>query len=171
MNNANKMPDHAVFDLVNRMNYQMIYFRQQIITVIFSFFILTIHSESFAQSHTLEIKIDSVRNEQGVVRVSLYRSDQGFPEDFKKAAQFKSLPARQGAMFFIFDSLALGEIACSVLHDENNNEKLDKNFLGLPREGVGVSNNALRALGPPRYDQCKFLLDMNTDRVGIKIHY
>ena len=171
MNNANKLYAGAVFDRVNRQEHPMTYSEQQITTLFLSFFILFIQQPSFAQTRSLEIKIENIRNEQGVVRVSVYRSKEGFPEEFEKAVQWKSLPAQKDTLFFTFDSLALGEIACSVLHDENNNEILDKNFLGVPREGVGVSNNALRALGPPRYEQCTFLLQENTDQVEIKIHY
>lgn len=149
----------------------MMYSEQHIKTLFLSIFILFIQQPSFAQTRSLEIKIENIRNAQGVVRISVYRSKEGFPEDFEKADQWTSLPAQQGTLFFTFDSLALGEIACSVLHDENNNKKLDKNFLGMPREGYGVSNNALRALGPPRYEQCTFLLEENTDQVEIKIHY
>ncbi|MBD3374492.1 DUF2141 domain-containing protein [candidate division KSB1 bacterium] len=149
----------------------MIYSEQHIKTLFLSFFILFIQPHSFAQTRSLELRIENIKNAQGVVRISVFRSQEGFPEEFEKADQWISLPAQQDSLFFTFDSLALGEIAFSVLHDENNNKKLDKNFLGLPREGVGVSNNALRTLGPPRYEQCKFVLDMNTDQVDIKIHY
>jgi len=42
----------------------------------------------------------------------------------------------------------VGKYAVSVFHDENSNGKLDTNFLGIPREGVGASNNAKGHFGP-----------------------
>jgi len=43
-----------------------------------------------------------------------------------------------------------------VVHDVNDNQEADTNFLGIPTEGVGVSNNALPALSLPKFDACRF---------------
>ena len=55
-----------------------------------------------------------------------------------------------------FPGIAPGTYAVSVYHDENSNDKLDTNFLGIPREGVGASNNAHGHMGPPKFDSAKF---------------
>jgi uncharacterized protein (DUF2141 family) len=55
-----------------------------------------------------------------------------------------------------FPGIAPGTYAVSVYHDENSNDKLDTNFLGIPREGVGASNNARGHMGPPKFDSAKF---------------
>jgi len=48
----------------------------------------------------------------------------------------------------LFPGVAPGRYAVSVFHDENSNGKMDTNFIGIPREGVGASNNAKGHLGP-----------------------
>jgi uncharacterized protein (DUF2141 family) len=44
------------------------------------------------------------------------------------------------------------------MHDSNSNQKLDTNWIGIPKEGYGFSNNAKATLGPPSFDQVKFNL-------------
>ena len=45
------------------------------------------------------------------------------------------------------------------MHDENRNGKLDTNFLGIPKEGVGASNNPKSRFGPPSFEESMFVLD------------
>ena len=52
--------------------------------------------------------------------------------------------------------VAPGDYAVSVFHDENSNGKLDRNFMGMPKEGVGKSNDAAGHFGPPKYDDARF---------------
>jgi uncharacterized protein (DUF2141 family) len=54
----------------------------------------------------------------------------------------------------------------AVFHDENGNGKLDRNFIGIPKEGVGASNNRRHAMGPPTWDESKFAV---SGRVTLKI--
>lgn len=43
-----------------------------------------------------------------------------------------------------------------MFHDENSNGKLDRNFMGIPREGVGASNGARGHFGPPKFGDAEF---------------
>jgi uncharacterized protein (DUF2141 family) len=53
-------------------------------------------------------------------------------------------------------ALAPGEWAVAVSQDLNNNDKLDKNFLGIPTEPFAFSNNVKPRLSAPRFEECKF---------------
>jgi uncharacterized protein (DUF2141 family) len=55
-----------------------------------------------------------------------------------------------------FTGLRPGTYAISVFHDENSNGKLDTNFLGIPKEGVGASNDAKGHFGPPKFADAAF---------------
>ena len=52
--------------------------------------------------------------------------------------------------------LAPGKYAISIIHDENNNDKLDTNFIGIPKEGFGFSNNPRIMFGPPSFEKASF---------------
>ena len=64
-----------------------------------------------------------------------------------------------------------GVYAVSVFHDENMNQKLDKNFVGVPNEGYGASNNPKKKMGPPNFDEAKFQLSGTEQSVEIKLMY
>ena len=58
--------------------------------------------------------------------------------------------------FIEFANLPFGEYSVSAYHDENANKELDTNWLGIPKEGTGASNNAKGKMGPPKYEDAKF---------------
>ena len=51
-----------------------------------------------------------------------------------------------------------GTYAVSFVHDKNSNGKMDKNFMGIPKEDYGCSNNAKGFMGPPKWEDAKFEL-------------
>lgn len=55
-----------------------------------------------------------------------------------------------------------GEYAIAFFIDANGNKKLDKNFLGIPKEQYGFSNNAMGTLSAPTFEQAKFMVAGNT---------
>jgi uncharacterized protein (DUF2141 family) len=54
--------------------------------------------------------------------------------------------------------LPKGEWAVAITQDTNNNDKLDKNFMGIPTEPFAFSNNVRPRLAPPAFDDCKFMV-------------
>jgi uncharacterized protein (DUF2141 family) len=62
----------------------------------------------------------------------------------------------------VFEGLKPGTYAVSVLHDENANGRLETNFLGIPREGAGISNNASPEFSAPRFNDAAFQLKADT---------
>lgn len=66
---------------------------------------------------------------------------------------------------------APGTYAVAVFHDENNNHHLDTNFLGLPTEGYGFSNNAAISLGPPKFEAVRIAVQPGDNDVAIRLRY
>jgi uncharacterized protein (DUF2141 family) len=79
----------------------------------------------------------------------------------------KILPIKDKQVTVEIDSLKFGEYAVRVYHDENKNAKLDTNFLGIPTEDYGFSNNVSAWFGPPSWDRAKFLF--NTKEMWMEI--
>jgi len=111
------------------------------------------------------------RSNQGVARVALFRSADGFPGEPSKALRTAVASIAQRRARTIFSGLAPGTYAVSVLHDENNNGKLDTNWLGIPREGVGASNDARAMFGPPSFEAAKIVLAPPGATYTIRIMY
>jgi uncharacterized protein (DUF2141 family) len=86
------------------------------------------------------VTVTGVRNTNGVVAALFFDKEKGFPSEVKMAAHQGQVPAKAGTVVLKFKDVPAGRFAVSVLHDEDKDKKLATNFLGIPREGVGVSN-------------------------------
>lgn len=71
----------------------------------------------------------------------------------------------------IYDSIPYGTYALTVHHDEDSNEVMNRNFIGYPAEGFGLSNNPKIILSVPKFDECKFKVEKETTYVRIKLKF
>ena len=117
----------------------------------------------------LTVTIQQFKNSNGQVCVALYNKDDAFPKVPDRAVKLIDAPIQNNKAVIIFESLPPGEYAVSVYHDENKNGKMDTNFFGIPKEGVGASNDARGHFGPPHYKDAKFLFTGNNMSIKIKI--
>jgi uncharacterized protein (DUF2141 family) len=115
----------------------------------------------------IHVEIVGLRNDKGQVLCALFSSAPGFPKSADKATARTKSDISHGTASCEFPGIAPGTYAVSVFHDENSNGKLDSNFMGIPREGVGASNNARGHLGPPKFEAAAF--HFSGDRVALKI--
>jgi uncharacterized protein (DUF2141 family) len=100
---------------------------------------------------TITVRIEALRNNQGTVYVSLYQDKKAFADNKNALASGQAKPAN-GTAQVVFKNIVPGNYALSFIHDENNNQKLDTNFIGIPKEGFGFSKDAMGKFGPPKYD-------------------
>ncbi len=124
------------------------------------------------QSGTIIVHMTALKNLEGMVGVSLFNTSKGFPgkHDQAYAKQLKKITASTDMV--VFENLPYGTYAVSVLHDENSNGKLDTTFLiGIPKEGIGVSNNPKIGRGAPQYKDCMFTLDTKEVELTIPMRY
>ena len=115
----------------------------------------------FAQQYTLTVNITGIKSIKGDIYGYLYTSKDGFPIEISKANKFKKVKVSKKSLSVSFKDITYGTYAVSVYHDIDANGKINQNFLGIPKEPVGVSNNAEGFMGPPKYEDAKFKLDSN----------
>ena len=109
------------------------------------------------EGHTITVDVRNLRNQDGAVLGLLFDSKAGFPGDPSKArAKARTSALANGAATLSFPDVPAGTYAIAVIHDENGNNELDTNFIGMPKEGVGASNEAQGSMGPPRWKDAKF---------------
>ena len=123
------------------------------------------------ETATIRLNVTHLRSDRGRVNVSLYRSEDGFPGDASRSFKTVRASIQGGKSEVVFADVPSGEYAVALLHDENNNDRLDTHWTGLPKEGYGVSNNARATLGPPRYANAKFRLEKPGVQLEIKVKY
>ncbi len=93
-----------------------------------------------ATAAKLDVTLKDVANNQGHVLVALYDSEDAWEGRAKNLAG-QRIVAAAGTLDLHFADLAPGRYGLMVMHDENDNGKLDSNLLGIPQEGYGFSNN------------------------------
>lgn len=119
-----------------------------------------------AQKVKLEVDMQGFSNNDGQVKVGLYNSEGTFLNTV-----FKSLKSeiKGKKAIVVFEGIPVGEYAVSIYHDENSNDKMDKNFIGIPTEEYMASNNEKGFMGPPKYQNAKFIIKDNM-KILIKIN-
>ncbi len=129
----------------------------------------------FAQSPScpgIHVKILNIRNRNGTVDCALFDSPEGFPREFLLSAQnVMVIKVRYTEARCDFEAIPPGTYALAVVHDENSNGKLDANWLGIPTEGYGFSNNAKALLGTPSFAAASFWYDGRTLDMTISLRY
>ena len=136
-----------------------------------SIIILLFYSFAFSQTGKISVQITGFKNNTGLVHVVLFNQSKGFPTEYEYGLISRSLPIDTSFISITFDSLYYGEYALSILHDENQNEKMDTNFLGMPKEGYGVSNNVNPIIHHPRFNKALFSLKKPQETIKIILHY
>lgn len=106
-----------------------------------------------AAGQDLVVTVKNIKNDKGVLVVGLFDSERSFTKHPMKALTPK---AETGTIQVVFHNVKAGDYAISIFHDANENSVLDMNFIGIPREGFGFSNDAMGAFGPPSFHKAMF---------------
>jgi uncharacterized protein (DUF2141 family) len=124
-------------------------------------------------TYSLTVKVNGLKNSDGTVIFAIYNKEGSIPdENFKEYYKKGQSKIKGESSEFTFNDLPLGHYAISVLHDENNNKKLDKKFmLPLPNEGIGFSNYENIGLNNrPNFGNASFILNKDTI-ITVKVIY
>ena len=122
----------------------------------YAFFVFLLLTTSFAlsQDHHLSVKIEGATSDDGKILYTVFSSKEGFPGKPEKALKSGIAHIENGESGIDLD-LPKGEYALMVFHDEDDNNELKTNWFGMPKDGVGNSNNHK---GIPSYPKSVFKL-------------
>jgi uncharacterized protein (DUF2141 family) len=115
--------------------------------------------------------VNTFRNSNGYACFALFNKSDGFPGNDAKALKVVYAKIINKTSEVVFENLPAGTYAISVFHEENGRKKMDSNFIGIPKEGVGSSNNPKPSFGPPDFDDAKFKFSGDNLTVNINIRY
>lgn len=123
-----------------------------------------------APSGELRVDLANLRNAKGNLFLCLSANPKHFPDcSADPQAKVIRVPTTQ-AKTLVFGSVAAGDYALSVMHDENGNAKLDTT-MGLPREGFGFSRNPVVRFGPPKFREVRFTMTQASMRMPVRMKY
>lgn len=122
-------------------------------------------------SARVRVELTGFRNDRGAARVAMWRSRDGFPVDASKAAHRFLVPIVDGRASLVVEAVEPGTWAFGAFHDENGNGRIDKNLLGIPKEGLGVSRDAKGRFGPPSFEDARLEVPPGERIVTFKVVY
>lgn len=119
---------------------------------------------------TLNIHVTGFRNNQGTAGGVVFSSAAGWPEDHTRSIVHGGFPIADLQARLTFQ-VPPGRYAVVVLHDENSNMKLDRNFFGIPTEGFGFSNNPRVVVAAPSFAAAATPVTCPATQLAIKLIY
>ena len=119
-----------------------------------------------AQAGPLTIHVIGIDPGKGFLRLALYdRPDQFLGSG---ALIVKSVPVSAATEIeILIPDLPKGQYALSVFQDDNSNGRLDTNWLSIPKERYGFSNNPRSKFGPPDFNEARF--EMTNGGINLKV--
>lgn len=118
---------------------------------------------------TIVVQLNGIKEPTGQVLLSLFKTGEGFPTHPEKAFRWKRAKVSSSSLIISLDGLPLGTYAIAVVHDENLNDVMDRDWFGLPDEQYGISNNVTSTIVPPSFDEAKFTVTGKRDTVKIEM--
>ena len=116
-------------------------------------------AEETAEEKKLTVEITNVTSEEGQIILAIYNSS----ENYDKRIAFQEVKLKPEIDTVIFETnLPDGEYLVMLVHDINNNGKLDTSFIGMPKEPVGLSNYDGKGI-PGKFKKHKFSVNENTE--------
>ena len=120
----------------------------------------------------IHVQVLDIRNSTGTVACALFESADGFPKAFlRSATNVMVIKIRKAQARCTFEDIPPGTYAIAAIHDENMNGELDSNWMGVPTEGYGFSNDAKASFGPPSFAAASFPYDGRDVELTISLHY
>lgn len=115
----------------------------------------------------LTVEVTDVKHRDGQLIVAVYDRKEAFPNKFKKAVSMVKISPNKPKV--TIRNLKPGSYAVVVIHDRNKNNEIDKSFVGMPKEPIGVSNyKTIGITSPPNFQKALFSLRKNS-RLKIKL--
>ena len=136
--------------------------KSSIIPTLAVVFIALLSLATVAQTSNITLKVTGIENAKGQMSIALYDSADDFPgtEKYVKAL-FKDVDSTTFA--YVFRDIPNGTYAIAIYHDLDSNDEMNKNWIGIPKEPYGFSNNAMGRMGPPDFEDAAFEVNGNIE--------
>lgn len=137
-----------------------------LLTFIISLFILQARAQT-SETSTLKITVTNIKKVKGNIMIGVFNSQNGFLE---KGSSIKNVSQKvtENSVVIILNNMKKGDYALAIYQDVNSDNKCNMNFLGVPVEPYGFSQNYKPVLSKPKFNDCK--VDLKSDKsITIKL--
>lgn len=143
------------------------------LSLLVSVFLFTAFAHQPSAAIPVNITITDIKpDKNGVVIISIYKVAENFPYKPYETVKVDKSTMVGGILTYDFKVSAAGKYAISLLDDLNENDDMDYNFFGIPKEGYGFSNDAgPRGFSPPNFEDAAFEVGENGTNITTKMKY
>ncbi|MEP1096469.1 MAG: DUF2141 domain-containing protein [Cyclobacteriaceae bacterium] len=117
--------------------------------------------------NTLEVQVTEIKKVHGQIGLCIYNSEEAYMHS-DEAVLCQWADVKDSRVPFKLESLPSGDYAIVIFQDLNGNKELDTNFMGIPKEPYGFSNNPSTRFGPPSFEGASFKVGSDTE-IGIEL--
>jgi len=117
----------------------------------------TVNAETMTK---LTVVVDGIKHKNGEICLGVYSSSKGFPMSTNDVIESACVEPKGDTLSHVFSGLKPGNYAVAIVDDQNGDRQLNKDFLGIPKEGFGISQNPTVSVftGTPKFHDASFLL-------------
>lgn len=146
--------------------------KYKILWLLFTTLVTTIQSlPAQTNDYSVTVSVESLKSSKGKILALLFDQSESFPGEVGQAIHETEVDIQDKQATFSFSGLAKDRYAISIVHDENGNGRMDTNFLGIPNEGYGASNDAKGNMGPPAFEDAAFQVNRADLSLQINMRY
>lgn len=141
------------------------------ISLLFLFVASGLYAQADSPSGSLAVEVRLLPNAHGLLAYLVFSGASGFPDTADRAARRGFVPVTSGAKEANVNVgfLPPGRYAVSVYLDQNANGKLDRDWLGIPKEPAGASRNPRNLHRAPNFEECSFLHGQTPQTISINL--
>lgn len=136
---------------------------------IFTLFIFS--AFSFSQSSekvTLNLKVTNIKKAVGDIYVAVFSDEKAYMKDDQRFAEAIAKVETEGEVDIQLQ-IPIGKYAVTIFHDVNGDAELSTNFIGIPKEPYGFSNNPKSTFGPPSFEESVFEFKEDGQQIEIEL--
>jgi uncharacterized protein (DUF2141 family) len=122
---------------------------------IFTICLLLLPLSYLSAQSSLSVEIVELESNKGVVIVDLL-------DTTEESVRDTTVKISDNKCIFVFKDVKKGRYAMRYFHDENSDEEMETNFLGIPKDGFGFSNDAMGKFGPKDFSEWLFEVSVDT---------
>ncbi|MCK5821803.1 MAG: DUF2141 domain-containing protein [Bacteroidales bacterium] len=139
--------------------------KKSLLTVIILLFVLHLGAQ------TVKLNIRNVKTTKGSIQLVVFKDAESFKKDCPCIIKRFSKDSLNDGSITLSMHLPKGEYGIILLDDENDNEDMDNNIIGLPKEGYGFAGFTHRGIRRPKFDNFKFTVEEGVKTMGIRVRY
>ena len=122
---------------------------------------------SIGQSSDITLNVTNIDKIKGNISIALFDNGDEFP-GHANCYFGTNILVNSNELTYVFKDVPNGSYAIALYHDIDKNGELNANWIGIPKEPYGFSNDAMGKMGPPKFEDASFKVSSNME-ISIKL--